>query len=112
MKNFLAVYTGTPTDAPPAMSPEDMQRGMAAWGQWMQTHGASVVFHGGPLGRTKQVTKGGIADVRNHMAGFIVVKAEDQAAAAKMFEGHPHFSIFPGDGVDVMEVLPIPGAPS
>jgi hypothetical protein len=30
-------------------------------------------------------------------------------AAAKLFEGHPHFTIFPGDGVEVMEVLPIPG---
>jgi hypothetical protein len=26
-----------------------------------------------------------------------------------MFVGHPHFTIFPGDGVEVMEVLPIPG---
>jgi hypothetical protein len=28
-----------------------------------------------------------------------------------MFEKHPHFSIFPGDSVEIMEVLPIPGQP-
>jgi len=26
----------------------------------------------------------------------------------RLFENHPHFSIFPGDAVEVMEVLPIP----
>jgi len=29
-------------------------------------------------------------------------------AAAKMFEHHPHFLIFPGEGVEIMPVLPIP----
>ena len=28
--------------------------------------------------------------------------------AAKMFEGHPHFTIFPGDSVEIMECLPLP----
>jgi len=32
---------------------------------------------------------------------------EDMAAA--LFEDHPHFTIFPGDGVDVMPVLPVLG---
>ena len=31
-------------------------------------------------------------------------------AAAKLFENHPHFTIFPGESVEVMPVLPIPGA--
>ena len=29
---------------------------------------------------------------------------------AKLFDKHPHFSIFPGDSVEIMPVLPIPGA--
>jgi hypothetical protein len=28
-----------------------------------------------------------------------------------MFENHPHFTIFPGDSVEIMECLPIPGQP-
>ena len=41
-------------------------------------------------------------------AGYVVVQAESHEAAAKMFEGHPHFTIFPGDSVEIMECLPIP----
>jgi hypothetical protein len=43
------------------------------------------------------------------MTGYVIVKAESHEAAAKMFEKHPSFSIFPGDGIEIMEVLPIPG---
>jgi hypothetical protein len=43
------------------------------------------------------------------MGAFTVVRAASQEAAAKMFEDHPHFSIFPGESVEVMPVLPIPG---
>lgn len=30
--------------------------------------------------------------------------------AAGLFENHPHFTIVPGEAVEVMPVLPIPGA--
>jgi hypothetical protein len=43
------------------------------------------------------------------MSGFVVVTAESHDAAARMFEGHPHFTLFPGDGVEIMECMPIPG---
>ena len=71
----------------------------------------SIVMAGGPLGKTKKIGKDGISDIRNRMTGFIVVKAESLEAAAKFFEGHPHFTIFPGDSVEVMECLPTPSAP-
>lgn len=38
----------------------------------------------------------------------MVVEAEPHEAAAKLFENHPHFAIFPGDGAEVMECLPKP----
>lgn len=112
MAKFLAVYTGTPTDGPPPdMDPQAIAKGMAAWTQWMADHASSVVDTGGPLGKTKKVSKSGIGDVRNHLAGYVVVEAPDIDAAAKMFVGHPHFTVFPGDGVEVMPLLPIPTAP-
>jgi hypothetical protein len=43
------------------------------------------------------------------MAAYVIVWAESQEAAARLFERHPHFAIFPRDGVEVMECLPIPG---
>jgi hypothetical protein len=30
-------------------------------------------------------------------------------SAARLFEKHPHFMIFPGESVEIMPVLPIPG---
>lgn len=112
MPQFVALYTGKPSDGPPPdLSPEDIGRGMQAWGDWMAQHADIVVVQGGPLGRTKKVSSDGIADMRNNVAGFIVVEAADHEAAAKLFEGHPHFTIFPGDGVEVMPVLPIPTMP-
>ena len=65
---------------------------------------------GSPLRRTKKVSRPGVADIRNRLAAFTIVRAESHEAAAKQFEGHPHFTHFPGEGVEVMECLPIPSA--
>ena len=119
MKTFMAVYTGNPAEfdryqkkfPDPAKRRANEKAGMDAWMKWGEAHAKSIVENGGPLGKTKRVTKDGIADIRNNLAGYTVVRAESHEAAAKMFVGHPHFTIFPGDGVEVMEVLPIPDRP-
>ena len=114
MKTFLAIFTGAPAgkqawDALDADTRAQRERdGMAAWNQWGVDNAKAIVDNGAPLGKTKRVTADGIADIRNPMAAYTLVRAEDHAAAAKLFEGHPHFTIFPGDGVEVMECLPIP----
>jgi hypothetical protein len=51
-----------------------------------------------------------VADIANELAVFMVVHAASHEAAAKMFEGHPHFTMFPGEAVEVMPLLPVPGA--
>jgi hypothetical protein len=110
MAKFLAVYTGSPgAGPPPQMDPQKIAAGMAAWSKWMETHAASVVEGGGPLGKTKKVSSGGVKDISNKLAGYVVIEAASHEAAAAMFENHPHFAIFPGDGVEVMPVLAIPG---
>jgi hypothetical protein len=111
MTKFLALYLGTPDSAAAAPpSPETIASGMAAWGAWMAEHAAAVVDTGGPLGKTKKASKAGVADTRNNVTGYVIVEAPSHDAAVRMFEGHPHFTIFPGDSVEVMECLPIPGA--
>ena len=57
----------------------------------------------------KWIDAQGIADATNAMGAFTVVRAASHEAAAKLFEDHPHFSIFPGESVEIMPVLPIPG---
>ncbi len=116
---YLAVFIGDKTNprwaAWTALSETERrtkeQQGIAGWKAWVEKHHASLVAMGGPLGKTKKISDKGIADVSNHMGAFTIVKADSHEAAAKMFENHPHFMIFPGDSVEVMPVLPIPGAP-
>ena len=117
MKNFLAVYTGSATsreksnwDSMDAAKRKEREAaGMKGWGDWMATHQSAIVTAGGPLGKTKRASSQGISDISNEMVGYVVVKAESHEAAAKMFVNHPHFAIFPGEAVEIMEVLPIPG---
>ena len=82
---------------------------MAAWKAWVEKHHSAVPAMGGPLGKTKKITGRGIEDVSNEMGAFMVVRAESHEAAARLFEKHPHFTIFPGESVEIMPVLPIPG---
>lgn len=114
MKTFLAVFTGTPArmDAWKAL-PEAERRareaaGMKGWMEWAARHQAAIFDDGAPLGRTKRISAEGVADIRNALAAYTVVRAATHEEAAAMFEGHPHFAVFPGDGVEVMECLPIP----
>lgn len=115
MKKFMAVFTGSPDAlaAWEALDAAERQRreaqGMQAWKRWAEENAAVIADHGAPLGKTKRVTSAGIADIRNNLAAYTVVQAESQEAAARLFENHPHFAIFPGDGVEVMECLPMPG---
>jgi len=46
-----------------------------------------------------------VTDVVNLLTVFMVVRADSFDAAARLFEGHPHMSIFVCDGVEVMPVL-------
>ncbi len=113
MPKFLALYMGhaDPQQEPPPPDAAAIGKGMAAWGQWMADHAAQVVDAGGPLGKTKKASKAGLSDTKNAVAGYVIIEADSHDAAVRLFENHPHFAIFPGESVEVMEVMPIPTAP-
>jgi hypothetical protein len=119
MKKFLGVYIGTSAALEKSgwSTMDEAKRknreasGMKAWGDWMAAHQSVIVDHGGPLGKTKRTAPTGVSDTKNAMAGYVIVRAESHEAAARMFENHPHFTIFPGDSVEIMECLPAPGQP-
>ncbi|CUT13292.1 Glutamine synthetase [Bradyrhizobium sp.] len=114
---YLAVFLGSKTSSkwaawnamPEVERKAKEQEGMAAWKGWVEKHRGAIEAMGGPLGKTKKVEGKGIADIANEMGAFTVVRAASHEAAAKMFENHPHFTIFPGERVEIMPVLPIPG---
>jgi hypothetical protein len=119
MKKFLAIYIGNASSPKrsewnaldEAQRKQQEASGIKAWGEWMMANKAAVVDQGGPLGKTKRTAAPGISDTKNSMTGYVIVQAESHEAAASMFEKHPQFAIFPGDSVEIMECLPIPGQP-
>jgi hypothetical protein len=116
MKRFLAIYVGRQE----ALERSGWSRldekerkareaaGFEAWMGWGRANAAAIVDQGSPLGRTKRAAPDGITDIRNAMTGYVIVEAESHEAAARLFERHPHFSIFPGDSVEIMECLALP----
>jgi hypothetical protein len=113
---YLAVFLGSKASprraAWDALSESERRakerEGIAAWTAWAERHRADIVSMGGPLGNTKKVSPRGIVDTSNELAAFTVVRADSHEEAAKLFENHPHFTIFAGDSVEIMPLLPIP----
>jgi hypothetical protein len=114
MKKFVAIYLGSPSGRAKWEELDEQTRqarekaGMNAWHKWGIDNEKSIVDSGAPLGKTKRIDSAGIADTKNAMAAYTIVQAESHEAAAKLFRNHPHFTIFPGDSIEIMECLPIP----
>ena len=110
---YLAVFLSNKTSprwrAWYAMSDEERRakdvEGLAALKAWDEKHRDAIVYMGGPLGPTKRTSKRAWRTSSNELTVFVVVRASSHEAAAKLFEGHPHFTIFPCDAVDVMPLL-------
>jgi hypothetical protein len=92
-----------------AMSDEERrakdEEGLAALAAWDEAHKEAIVYAGGPLGATKRVSEAGVTDAVNELTVFVVVRAASPEAAARLFENHPHCTVFPCHAVEVMPIL-------
>ena len=111
---YLAIFTmdkaGPKFRAWKAMSEAEQaaraEAGVAAVKAWEAAHRDRIAYVGGPLGPTLRIDDAGaVAQAVNRLTVFIVVRADSHEAAARLFDGHPHMTIFPCDGVEVMPVL-------
>lgn len=108
MPRFLAVYTMKHEDfaafrsLPKAEQDAIDAVGVKQWAAWLERNAASILDHGGMVGKTTRITKDGVTDAANPLCGYLVVEAETADAAARLFQDHPHITVFPGDGVDIM----------
>ena len=109
MKKFMAVYLGS-AEKMQGWKPDEaeMKKGMEAWSKWARDNASVIVDQGSPLGKTKRVDANGVSDTKNEMGAWTIVQAESADEAAKLFLNHPHFTIFPGERVEIMECLPMP----
>lgn len=84
------------------------QKMQAEWRAWTKEHSGIFAEPPAGAGKTKRVTKQGVADVRNDIMLSAVVSADSPEAAGKLFEDHPHLGI-PDAWIDVMPINPIAG---
>lgn len=116
MKQFLAIYLASQSNQASAkwaaLSESERQEreatGKSTWMNWVMKNSDSIVNHGSPIGKTMRTDKTGVSNTKNLITAYTIVQAESHEAAAKLFENHPHFMIFPGDSVEIMECLPMP----
>jgi hypothetical protein len=116
MQNFLVIYIDTPEsrtrsgwgqlDANEVLARR--AQGVRAWNDWAERNKAAIVDPGSPTGKTKRLGPAGLSDGANAIMAYTIVRAESHEAAARLFENHPHFTIFPGEAVEIMPCLPIP----
>lgn len=92
---------------PEAERKAEEQKMTAEWQEWARTH-SSMITESAGLGKTKQVSASGVADVKNDLMMYTIVDAESAEAAAEIFTGHPHLAI-PQATIDIMPANVIPG---
>ncbi len=101
MPKFVFAYHG-------GGKPETEEEGakvMAAWQSWLDGMGDGCVDMGAPVGMSKTVSAGGVADDggSNPLSGYTIVEAADIDAALEVAKGCP---ILDG-GAGTVEVAPI-----
>lgn len=85
-------------------SPEEGAKVMAKWNSWFETMGDAVVDGGNPVGPSKTVSAGGVADDggANPLSGYSIVQADTMDAAVEMAKGCP---IMDHGSVEVAEAM-------
>ena len=101
MPKFVLAYHGGKT----SISPEEGQKHMADWMQWMESLGDAVVDRGLAVGQSKTVSAKGVADDggANPISGFTVLQAENMDAAIEMTRKSPHLAI--GGTIEIAQAM-------
>jgi len=94
MTKFMVLYRSSTSarDQMANATPEQMKAGMEAWMQWAGQAGDAVVDLGAPLAP----------------AGYSIMQADSAGALGGVLDGHPHLSM-PGNSIEVLEMLSMPG---
>jgi len=113
MKKFLVLYKAPASgfEQMKNATPEQQKAGMDAWMAWGQKAAGSIVDMGSLLGKSFLVTPYGVSSASNDLGGYSLLQAESKEALAEALADHPHF-MMPGGTIEVVEVMPMPGAAS
>ncbi|WP_425351101.1 hypothetical protein [Rhizobium sophoriradicis] len=80
---------------------DEARMGLLTLEGWENGNAKFIRDRGGMVGKTTRVAKDSISKAVNPFCGYLVVEAETAEEVARLFENHPHITVFPGDGVDI-----------
>ena len=108
MTKFMVLYRSSTTarDHIASETPEQMKAGMEAWMQWAGKAGDAVVDLGAPLAPAAHLGPG--SSDAGEISGYSIMQADSAAALGGVLDGHPHLSM-PGNSIEVLEMLSMPG---
>jgi len=107
MSEFVFLFRGDDMSG----SPDQLQKQMQRWGEWMKDLTTKGHFKGGqPLDRTgvvvdrkKSIIDGPYAEAKDVVGGFMVIECQDIAEASELSKGCPIFQN--GGFVEVRPVM-------
>ena len=110
MTKYLLLYRAdvSAQDQMANATPEQAQAGMDAWMQWAGRAGSAItdmgapVSFGGTVGTTYPASEG-------HIGGYSVLEADSLDSLKGLLDGHPHLMMGDGAGIDIHELLHMPG---
>ena len=89
-------------------SPEDMQKGMEPWMEWVAKCGDALVDLGSHLGDGQKLSKSGSSSSDKNVTGYSMLQAEDMEGAKALLQSHPHLDFGAGCEIEVHESMPLP----
>ena len=98
MAKFVLIYHG----GKPPENEEEKDRVMAAWGQWFESLGDSLMDGGNPFGPPKSI--GG--DAPDPASGYSILEAADHDKAVELAGGNP-MTQEDGTRIEVYEAFPM-----
>ena len=110
MATFMVLYNSemSAAEVMANATPEEAKAGMDAWMAWAERTGEAVVDLGMPLGSGLHLEPGSTAETSNKASGYSILQADSAEATANLLRDHPHLTV-PGNTIDVLETLPMPG---
>jgi hypothetical protein len=116
MTDYLLIFQNGDPNWREGKSPDDIQRAMAAWGEWftqleasgnLRNPGAALEHGGAVLTRNGQGfhTDTSMSEVKELIGGYSVIQANSLAEATKLAQGAPFLQNNPKGQVVVRAVM-------
>jgi hypothetical protein len=110
MKKFLVIYHApmSNVEQTSVASPENMQKVMQPWMDWIAKCGDSLVDLGAPLGGGQNLSGAANTPSNRDVTGYSILQAEDIEAPIGLLKGRPHLEMTTGGEIEVHELMPMP----